>query len=44
MSEGKTTIQVSKATLEKLKVIGKKGESYETIILRLLNKGEVSDE
>jgi hypothetical protein len=32
----KTLIQVSKATVEKLKRLGAKGESYDAIILRLI--------
>jgi hypothetical protein len=35
----KTMIQVSKKTREELHAIGKKGESYDTIIRRLL-RGE----
>lgn len=34
---GVTTIQLSPGTREKLKALGKKGETYETIILRLLS-------
>jgi hypothetical protein len=37
MSE-KTTIEVEKSTREKLKRIGKKGETYNQIILRLIEK------
>ena len=33
---GVTTIQLTPATRDKLKELGKKGESYEQIILRLL--------
>ncbi len=33
---GVTTIQLSPATREKLKELGKKGETYEEIILRLM--------
>lgn len=33
-----TTIQVSKDTAEKLAAMGKKGDSYEAIIQRLLKK------
>ncbi len=36
---GVTTIQLSPSTRDKLKELGKKGESYEQIILRLLKKG-----
>ena len=32
-----TTIQIKKDTREKLKLLGHKGESYDTIIERLLN-------
>jgi len=32
----KTTIQVEKTTRDKLRTVGKKGESYDTIILQLL--------
>lgn len=35
---GVTTIQLSPKTREKLKDLGKKGETYEQIILRLLAK------
>ena len=34
--KGVTTIQLSPATRDKLKALGKKGETYEDIILRLL--------
>jgi len=34
--KGVTTIQLTPATRDKLKELGKKGESYEDIILRLL--------
>ena len=34
--KGVTTIQLSPATREKLKELGKKGETYEKIILRLM--------
>ena len=33
-----TTIRIRKSTAEKLKKLGKKGETYEDIILRLLKK------
>jgi len=33
----KTTIAISKSTKDKLNKLGKKGETYEDIILRLLN-------
>lgn len=36
--EGKTTIQITKETADKLATLGKKGESYEDIILKLLKK------
>ena len=36
--EGMTTIQVSKETAEKLAKLGAKGDSYDAIIQRLLNK------
>ena len=35
-----TTIVVTKETRERLKNLGKKGESYEHIIRRLLSEGE----
>lgn len=34
----KTTIQINSTTREQLKSKGKKGESYDTIILRLLEE------
>jgi predicted CopG family antitoxin len=34
----KTLIQISKEIAEKLKEIGKKGETYEDIIIRLLER------
>jgi hypothetical protein len=34
----KTSIQVSKETAERLAVLGKKGDTYEDIILRLLEE------
>ncbi|MDO8647314.1 MAG: hypothetical protein Q7R70_02770 [Candidatus Diapherotrites archaeon] len=34
---GITTIQLTPETREKLKAVGKKGETYETILLRLLS-------
>jgi len=34
--EGKTTIELSKETRDQLKELGKKGETYEEIIKRLL--------
>jgi hypothetical protein len=37
----KTTIEVEKSTREKLKRIGKKGETYNQIILRLIEKESV---
>jgi len=39
--KGVTTIQMTPATRDKLKALGKKGETYEEIILRLL-KGKKS--
>jgi len=38
--EGKTTIQVSKKLRDKLKELGKKGETYEEIIWRLVEHYE----
>lgn len=35
-----TTIVITKETREKLKILGKKGESYEHIIRRLLDDGD----
>lgn len=35
---GITTIQISPATREKLKDLGKKGETYEQIILKLIKE------
>jgi predicted CopG family antitoxin len=32
-----TTIQINKSTRDKLKELGTKGESYDDIILRLIN-------
>ncbi len=37
-NKGVTTIQLSPKTRDKLKELGKKGETYEDIILRLLKK------
>ncbi|MFH1391695.1 MAG: hypothetical protein ABIH20_05270 [Candidatus Diapherotrites archaeon] len=34
--EGVTTIQLTPTTRDKLKDLGKKGESYEEVILRLI--------
>ena len=34
--KGITTIQLTPGTREKLKELGKKGETYESVILRLL--------
>jgi hypothetical protein len=34
----KTSIQIEDTTRDKLKEIGKKGESYDTIIIRLLDE------
>jgi len=39
--KGVTTIQMTPTTRDKLKALGKKGETYEEIILRLL-KGKKS--
>ncbi len=38
--KGVTTIQLSPDTREKLKELGKKGETYEEIILRLIKAYE----
>jgi|GEM_PF-4943795 len=38
MESGKTTIVVSRRTVAKLKSLGKKGETYEQIVQRLLNR------
>lgn len=35
-AKGVTTIQLTPATREKIKELGKKGETYEDIILRLI--------
>jgi hypothetical protein len=35
-----TTIQISRKIRDRLKELGKKGETYETIIERLLKKSE----
>jgi hypothetical protein len=42
-TEELTTIQLTKATRERLKAIGKKGETYEEIVLRLLALFEKTD-
>jgi len=34
--EGRTTIELSKETRDKLKELGKKGETYDSIIRRLI--------
>lgn len=36
----KTSVQVNESTRDKLREIGKKGESYDVIILRLMAKYE----
>jgi predicted DNA-binding protein len=36
MREDKTTIELSKRTRERLKELGKKGETYDSIINRLI--------
>ena len=38
-AKGVTTIQLTPATRDKLKDLGKKGETYEEIILRLIKTG-----
>jgi len=38
MNKLRTTIVLSKKTVDKLKSLGKKGESYEDIVSRLLRK------
>lgn len=43
MSE-KTTIEVEKSTREALKLLGRKGETYNQIILRLITKDKSSSE
>ncbi len=40
MEEDKTTIQISKSLRDKLKDLGKKGETYDDVILRLLQISE----
>lgn len=40
MSDRKTSIQVTAGTLERLKALGRKGETYEEIIVRLLALAE----
>ncbi len=37
-----TTVQMSTETRDKLKEVGKKGETYEQIILRLLQEHETN--
>lgn len=37
-NEPTTTIQLSPSTRDKLKALGRKGETYEEIVLRLLAK------
>lgn len=44
MKSNKTTIQISIETRERLKVLGKKGDSYNYIIGGLLDKGEEMSE
>lgn len=41
MGKDTTTIQISKAVRDKLKELGKKGETYDEIIERLLKLAEV---
>ena len=36
-----TTIQLTPPTRDKLKDLGKKGETYEEIILRLIKQGKI---
>ncbi len=38
MSEGLTSIKIRKKTRDALKAIGKKGETYDSIINRLLDR------
>ena len=38
MKEEKTTIELSKETRDKLKELGKKGETYDEIVRRLLGE------
>jgi hypothetical protein len=37
MGMGKTTIQLEEETRDRLKGLGKKGESYDAIVLRLMD-------
>jgi len=39
-AKGVTTIQLSPKTRDKLKELGKKGETYEEIILRLIKQSK----
>ena len=39
MKSGKTVIEVSIETRENLKLLGHKGDSYDTIIRRLVDEG-----
>ncbi len=39
-SKGLTTVQLSLETRDKLKDLGKKGETYEDVILRLIKEGK----
>jgi len=39
----KTSIQVSKETAQRLAALGKKGDTYEAIIIRLLGKARERD-
>jgi len=38
--KGVTTIQIAPSTREKLKDLGKKGDTYDEIIIRLLKKSK----
>jgi transcriptional regulator len=38
--QGKTTIELTKETRDQLKALGKKGETYEEIIKRLLKQAK----
>ena len=40
MGEERKQIKISESTRELLKAMGKKGESYDEIILKLLKRGE----
>lgn len=43
MTTEKTTIWITKSTRERLKDIGRKGETYDEIITRLLDERETRD-